>query len=223
MAAIDQVGGSLAGGGHVRRQAREGATLLGHVALPSREGRQQRGAAAVAQPRQDGRELGAVRDRLLGGGAGRRRAHVGGEVGQGHVALVADAHDDRHRRGGHRAHHLLVVERPQVLQRAAAARQDDQVDPRLCVDALQRAHDAARRGGALHDRRREDDVGQRIAAAQDVADVAPDGADRRGHDPDPARPARQLPLAAILEQALGGQLGAQRLVALVQVAGARRA
>ena len=36
----------------------------------------------------------------------------------------------------------------------------------------------------------QDELDQRVAAPEDVADVAPHRADRRGHDADPARPAR---------------------------------
>ncbi len=76
------------------------------------------------------------------------------------------------------------------------------------------------RGRPLHVGGHQHQLAQRVAPPQDVGDVAPHHAHRRGHHPDPPRPARQRPLARVLEQALGRQLGAQLLVALVQVAGA---
>ena len=69
----------------------------------------------------------AVGHDQLGGRRGRRRARIGDEVGDGEVHLVADAADDRQRAGMDRARQLLVVEGPQVLERAAAARQDEHV------------------------------------------------------------------------------------------------
>ena len=64
----------------------------------------------------------------LGGGGGRGRAQVGHEVGDGEVGLVSYAADDRHRAGGDGAGQLLVVEGPQILDGAAAAHQQDEVD-----------------------------------------------------------------------------------------------
>ena len=46
------------------------------------------------------------------------------------VGLVADRRDDRDRRVGDGADHHLLVERPQILDRAAAARDDQQVRAR---------------------------------------------------------------------------------------------
>jgi len=65
---------------------------------------------------------------------GRRRGcgrpQVGHEVGDGEIGFVPDAADHRHRAGGDGARQRLVVESPQVLDRAAAAHQQDEVDRR---------------------------------------------------------------------------------------------
>ena len=90
----------------------------------------------------------------------------------------------------------------------------------MIVETLEGAHDGRRRAIALHARGAEDELGERVSAAQDVRDVAPHHADRRGDDADPPRPARDRPLAPLVEQPLGGELGAQRLVPRVEVAGA---
>ena len=58
------------------------------------------------------------------------------------VGLVADRGDDRDRRAGDGADHLLLVERPQILDRAAAARDDQQVGRRR-ASALKPATAAA--------------------------------------------------------------------------------
>ena len=54
-------------------------------------------------------------------------APVGDEFGDGEVGLVADPGHDRDRAGVDRARQPFVVERPQVLDRAAAAAQDEHV------------------------------------------------------------------------------------------------
>src|SRR5439155_10820058 len=120
------------------------------------------------------------------------------------------------------SYHALVVESPQFLERAAAARQDDQVDATLREDALQGRDDGGRSRLALDHGRREDELDERVAAANDVANVLPYGTHRRSDHPDPPRPARQRPLAVLVEEALRGQPSTERLVARMQVAGPRR-
>ena len=60
-------------------------------------------------------------------GGGRRGAHVGGEIAERRVLLVADRRDDGHVASGDRAHDAFVGERKQVLEAAAAAGEDDHV------------------------------------------------------------------------------------------------
>src|SRR5215831_17924810 len=52
---------------------------------------------------------GAIADRDLGGVRRRRRAHVGDEIGERRVHLVADAGDDRNAASGDRPDHRLLV------------------------------------------------------------------------------------------------------------------
>ena len=87
----------------------------------SRTAQRRLASAKRAQP------LGAVRHDALGRTRGRRRALVGDEVGDREVHLVADAAHDGNRAGEDGACDRLVVERPQVLERAAAARDDQHV------------------------------------------------------------------------------------------------
>ena len=72
--------------------------------------------------------LGEVGHDPLGGVGRRRGAHVGDEVDQRRVGLVADRADHRRAAGEHRPAQRLVGERQQVLDAAAAAGQDDHVD-----------------------------------------------------------------------------------------------
>src|SRR4029079_17540834 len=55
-----------------------------------------------------------------------RRTHIRGEIGQGHVHLMADPADDRQRVRDDRAYDTLVVERPEVLERSTATCEDGQ-------------------------------------------------------------------------------------------------
>ena len=66
----------------------------------------------------------AIGDDQLRGRRRRRGTDVGGEVGQRDIDLVAHAAHDGHGVRDHRPHDPLVVERPQVLERAAAAGKD---------------------------------------------------------------------------------------------------
>ena len=77
-----------------------------------------------------GQEVGAHRHGHLGRRGRRRRAAVGGEVDQGGVGLVADRRDQRDLRSRGGAHHDLLVEGPEILEAAAAARHDQHVGPR---------------------------------------------------------------------------------------------
>ena len=148
------------------------------------------------------RDLDPVRRDDLGGGGRRRRAPVGDEVGDRGVGLVADGGDDGHAAGEDRARDELVVERPELLDRAAAAAGDDHVDVAARVELLDGADDAGDGVGALHGRRRKHDLGEGPAALEHVADVVEDGAGLRRDDADAAREARQRALARLVEQAL---------------------
>ncbi len=86
--------------------------------------------AAVDQ----GALAGCVGDDLLAGIGRRRRPPVGDEVEQGLVDVVADGADDRGACSGDGADHRLVGEGQQLLERPAAAGDDDDVDPGLRIE-----------------------------------------------------------------------------------------
>ena len=69
----------------------------------------------------------------LGSGGRRGCAQVGDEIGDAEIGLVPHPADHRHRAGGDGAGQGLVVEGPQILDRAAAAHQQDDVDGRRAV------------------------------------------------------------------------------------------
>ena len=116
--------------------------------------------------RSRGQRLGAGRRGQFGRGRGRGRAQVGGQVGQRDVGLVADAADHRDRRRRDGAHHALVVEGPQVFQRAAAAHQQQRVDLARALPPGAAPPPARRRLGALHRARIDDHAHLRRAPCQ---------------------------------------------------------
>ena len=168
-----------------------------------------------------GHQVGAHRHGHLGGSARRGRAAVRGEVDQGRVGLMANGGDQRDVGARSGAHHDLLVERPQVLQRAAAARHDQYVGTRhraafgQGVEAGDGAGHLARRLLAL-DRHRPDQHVAGEAVAEAVQDVANDGARRRGHDTHHLRQVGQRAFAVGVEQALGLQFLAPVLEQLQQ-------
>ena len=119
---------------------------------------------------------------------------------------MPDGRDHGDAAGEDRARHGLLVEGPEILERAAAARDDDDVDVGDGGEAPQRRRDRERRALALHGRGREEDR-HRAAAVRDAHDVADDGARGRRHDAQAARQERQRALAGRVEEALGGELG----------------
>ena len=77
--------------------------------------------------------------------------------------------------------------------------------PATRLASRQRRDDLAVGALALDPRRRDQDLRASPAPAGDLQDVADGRAGRAGDDHDPPREARQWPLAARVEQALGGQ------------------
>jgi hypothetical protein len=168
-------------------------------------------------------ELGQRRDELSPHGHGefrrggrRRRAHVGGEVDQRPIGLVADGGDEGDRAAGDRPDRHLLVEAPQVLERAAAARHDQHVGPRnlaafgQCVEAVDRPGDLGRGRVALHAHRPHHHP-HRKTVGEPVQNVADDGAGRGGHDAHHLWQVGRLALARGVEQALRGEALAARL------------
>ena len=156
-------------------------------------------------------ELGAHRHGKLGGRGRGRRPAIGGVVDQGGVGLMPDRRDQRDHARRRGAHHDLLVERPEILERAAAARDDQQVRARhrarlrQGIEPRDRGGDLLGRELALHHHRPQQHPA-REALGQAMQDVPDHGAGRRGDDADHLGQERQGPLAPGIEQALGGEL-----------------
>ncbi len=157
---IEQQPGPLAGGGELGRgtEAVESAPLGGHLTRRRRNRPPDDRLQPARVRRERRRDLRPVRHDDLGGRGGCRGPAVGGEIGEGHVGLVADPADDRDRVRDDGPDHPLVVERPQILEGPAATSQDRHgrrgVRPTLRVtlrdvvrDPPQRADDARRAPG----------------------------------------------------------------------------
>src|SRR5262249_9596002 len=104
------------------------------------------------------------------------RAHVSDEVSDRDVGLVTDGRDRWHRASADRAGDDFFVERPEILDRSAAAADDNDVYSWHFSDGCHRACNLECRALTLHTRRPNDDVSVAIAAAQDLDDVAHGGA-----------------------------------------------
>ena len=154
----------------------------------------------------------------FGGLGRRRRARVGGEVDQRPVGLVADRGDQRDGALGRRAHHDLLVEAPQVLEAAAAARHDQHVGPRhrgrparsALKPRMAAATSAAQVSPCTRTGQTSTRAGKRSSKPCSMSRItAPVGEVTMPID---ARQERQRALARLVEQALGGEL----LLALLQ-------
>src|SRR4029450_5192379 len=139
----------------------------------------------------------------LGGGGGRGRAGVGYEVSDREVGFVAEAGDDRHGAGVHGASDDLFIEGPELLDRATAAGEDDDVDAAHAIQLADGLGDADRGLRALDGRGGEDNLGEGPAAGEHVADVVEDGAGGRGGNADGLGAGRQRALAGGFGEAGG--------------------
>ena len=129
---------------------------------------------------------------------------------------MADCGDERNRAAGDSAHHRFFVEAHQVLERAAAAGDDQHVRPHRAsvrgkrIEPVDRRRDLGRGGLTLHPDRPDDDP-NREPVGETMQDVANDGAGRRGHHADDLRQERDLALARGVEQPLFGKFLPPRL------------
>ena len=150
---------------------------------------------------------------------GRRcRTHIGDKVADGHVRLVPDGGDDRQLGIINCPRHALIVERPQILDRPAAAPGDDKVGNAVAVCIADRSGDLGRRLRALHAHGQKLDLHQRIAPVQDAQHIHHRRARAGGDDGDRFGVRRQLFLVRRVKQPLCLQFLLELLKGDVQVA-----
>ena len=168
--------------------------------------------------REGAQPLGAVGYDALRRAGRRRRALVGDEIDDREIDLVTDAAYDRDRAGVNGAGHGLVVERLQILERAAAAREDQHVAVSAAPGEAQRIDDLAGRGHALHGNRVDEDGHGRETPPEHVQDVADRRARGRGDHADPAWQGRQWLAMRRVEESFGRETALELLEAPAQQA-----
>ena len=181
-----------------RRQRAGRARRTRAGAPPCRAGAQARGGSrARASPRASSARTGTAISAAPVGVGARRSAAWSISV-QSVSWPTAEITGMRARRDG--AHRHLLVEGPEILDRAAAARDDQKVGARHRppggdgVEAAHRRRDFLGRAVPLHAHRPDQHVARK-AVAQPMQDVADHRAGRRGDDADDARQIRDRLLA----------------------------
>ncbi|MDR8853482.1 hypothetical protein FEP99_06531 [Burkholderia pseudomultivorans] len=198
--------------GRADEPARQPVELLRALFEPARQTARQR-ALALGDLAQQQR---ALRAREFGRAGRRRRAHVGRKVRDREIGFVPDAADDRQLARRDRARKRLVVERPQILDRAAAAAHQQYVDLAPRIGGLHGRDQLLGRARTLHGCRIDDHRDVRRAARERGQHVAQRGGLQRRDDADRTRMSRQRPLALGREQSFGLELRLQAQERLVQ-------
>ena len=127
---------------------------------------------ALLQAAQPHFEITPIRHQQLGGHRWRGCAQVGGEVGQAEVGFVAHRRHHRGVAGGDGAGQLLVVERPQIFQRATATGQQDGVVAATGIGAAQQRGELRGGGVALYQAGQQFHFQQREAPRQHAEHIA---------------------------------------------------
>lgn len=136
----------------------------------------------------------------------RRRTHIGNEIGNRHVRLMPDRAHNRNRGCENRPRHALVVKRPEVLHRAAAAPCDDHIRYLILVRIADGARNLGRGFLSLHAHRQNHDFAQRIALSQNPQHVHDRRARAGGDNGNPVRKRRQRLFVPSVKEPFGGEL-----------------
>ena len=139
----------------------------------------------------------------LCGVAGRRSPPVRDEIRNGDIRLMPDGRDHGDPGGVDGPGHPLVVEGPEVLQRAAAPSRDDQIGDLMAVGVADGRGDLRRGLRALDQDRQQQDLRHRPALAQNADHVVHRRARRGGDDGDPSGEGRQRLLVRLIEEPFG--------------------
>jgi hypothetical protein len=152
-------------------------------------------------------ELSSIGDGHLRGGRRRRRARVRHKISDRYVYFVPHRRDDGHRRLEDRPRDRLLVERPQVFERAAAAGDDQRVYgfylQRVAIGGADRLGDLDRSSFPLDFGREEQHLDDGVSFAHDLEDIAQGCAFGRGDDPDAFRELWDGLLEARVEEPFG--------------------
>ena len=135
---------------------------------------------------------------------------------------MPDGRYDRDVRIIDRARDPLIVERPQVLDRTAAAAGDDQVADLIAISIPDGPGDLRRRLRPLHAHGQQHNLAVRPAFAEHADDIAHGRTRRRRDDGDPLRKCRQRLFVCTVKQALFLELLLELLISGIQVTHAAR-
>ncbi|MNV59681.1 hypothetical protein D3C71_1521180 [compost metagenome] len=133
---------------------------------------------------------------------------------------MADSRDDRNVRLGDGARHRFFVERPQLLQRAAAPADNEHVGFADGVQIPDRLHDGRRGGLPLDKHRIQDNLHLRKPPVKRNQNIPDRRSRRRRYNADAFGVTGKRPLPPLIEQPLLLQLLLQLLVSQIQAADA---
>ena len=133
------------------------------------------------------------------------------EIRDGDVGFVPHRGDDGDGTCRQRARHDFFIERPEVLQRSAAAGHDQDVQILPRPQPPECGGDLPRRAGPLDRHRVDQNLQPGKPPPDDRQHVADHGTRRGGDDADLSREKRERPLAAVAEESLCLQLGLELL------------
>ena len=117
---------------------------------------------------------------------GRRRTKIGHVVGNGHIRLVSHGGDHGNFRFINGMGDQFVVERPQILNGAAASANDQQIGELVTVGIPDGRGDFPRRFRALHPNGQEPHLCQRIPLSENAEHIMHRRAGGTGDDSDGA-------------------------------------
>jgi len=134
----------------------------------------------------------------------RRRcgAQIGHKVRNRHIRFVPDGGYDRDVRIIDRARDPLIIKRPQVLDRTAAAAGNDEIPDLIAIGIPERSGNLRRCLRSLYAHGQQHDLAGRPSLAEHADNVAHGCARRRRDHSDPLRKCRQRLFVRTVKQAL---------------------
>src|ERR1700693_764103 len=140
-------------------------------------------------------------------GSGRSgSADIGNKIRNGEIALVADASNHSNFRRCDRAHNNFFVEGPQILERAASARDDDYFHGFHAIEMLERGYNFTRCEITLNLHRVQHHMRVRKSPLQNAENVHDGGTSGRGHHTDATRQHGQRLFSFLAEKTLFGEM-----------------
>ena len=141
----------------------------------------------------------------FGRAGGSRCSYIGDKISDREINLVPDSANDRNRAIDDSPGQFLLIERPQVFERATTAPDDQYVTLVATNRGVECGDQLGYCGVALDRRRVNNHRDRRKTATQDADNIANGGAGRGGDDTNAFGQGRQVLLAVLVKQAFGSQ------------------